>query len=512
MTDYTLKNKKGMTLLPEQNEIVEALLNNDYFFNCAQTGLGKTITTITAAVHKATAVGNEDMHFVLLVPNSAVKAFVDVLSRNLGVPYSIYSATTTRSSKGARFHIFNYSTLSTTLRDKSNIDKNQYFQRLKDLYKDHDKLWLIADEAHMLQDPNTYQYSLVRSIRHIFSGIWFLTATPILNDLDGFFYMTDLVRPNYFGNIYRFRNKYTIFEDISFWKTKYGKKIEVKKKNPIGFKNLDDLKVEFSKISIIRSRVYDIDFHYRETKLSKYMGEFYRLAAKGLFSGTVKSGKGRTKDKKRKVQENAAPRLHDLQRVVSNSHVEFKALDDSKITEKELLLVKTIEEVINRDEAVLIYFSYLETLERVKYILNKIKEKYRIYNILEVSGGIPQAVRRTVESAINKRSVVLITSAGTESINLQRSNNLIFYEIPFALREFIQASGRITRMGSEYTKFNIYILEAEGTIDTYKKNRIMANSSAIKAVLGGSNVLPTEVLILSSEDRKAMKEEYLWWK
>jgi hypothetical protein len=81
-------------------------------------------------------------------------------------------------------------------------------------------------------------------------------------------------------------------------------------------------------------------------------------------------------------------------------------------------------------------------------------------------------------------------------------------------REFIQLKlcGRIMRMNSEFDEFDIYILEAEGTIDTYKKNRIMANSTPIKVVLGGSNILPTEVLILTEEDKKAMKEELLWWK
>ena len=76
---------------------------------------------------------------------------------------------------------------------------------------------------------------------------------------------------------------------------------------------------------------------------------------------------------------------------------------------------------------------------------------------------------KQLKQKLGPRSVTLITSAGTESVNLQRANNLIFYEIPFPLRQFIQACGRITRMDSNYDKFQVYILEAEGTIDTYKK-------------------------------------------
>ena len=140
------------------------------------------------------------------------------------------------------------------------------------------------------------------------------------------------------------------------------------------------------------------------------------------------------------------------------------------------------------------------------------QDKLKIPTIHEVTGKISQKKRRAVEDAIQPRDIVLITSAGTESINLQKANNLIFYEIPFPLREFIQACGRITRTNSTYDKFHIYVLEAEGTIDTYKKNRIMSNSIPIKIVVGGSNILPTEILILSEADKQAQKDQLLWWK
>jgi hypothetical protein len=67
-------------------------------------------------------------------------------------------------------------------------------------------------------------------------------------------------------------------------------------------------------------------------------------------------------------------------------------------------------------------------------------------------------------------------------------------------------------MDSSYDKFQVYILEAEGTIDTYKKNRIVANSTPIKSVLGKSNILPTVLLEFSLEDIQLMKDELLWLK
>lgn len=520
--DYTLKGRKNLPLKPEQNEIVEALLDNDFYFNFAQTGLGKTLATLTAAVHKAVERKEDDIHFVLLLPSSAVKAFSDALSLQIGLPFNIYTATKTRAKEGSRFHIFNYSTLGKDIfsTKKKRADTNPYFEQLKQLKLDHPNLWLIADEAHALQDINTIQYKIVKALRPWFIGMWFLTATPILNNLDGFFYMVDLVRPGFFKNIYSFKNTFEQLEKKVIWKTgPGGVKKPMTTYEVVGYKNLELLAKKTEEIGIIRAIEYNILFNYRSVSLSEFMSKYYKQAAKGLFSGTKvkasgKSKNGRNKKEKTKkgAQEHAGARLHDLQRVVSNSHKDFQALDRNNLTEKEILLINTVKEVISKGEAVLIYFGYLETLARIKYIFEKLQLKLEIPTIHEISGSVSQGKRKAVESTIKPRDIVLITSAGTESINLQRANNLIFYEIPFPLRQFIQACGRIPRTNSEFDEFNIYILEAEGTIDTYKKNRIISNSAAIKAVLGGSNTLPTGLLELSMQDKNAMKDELLWWK
>jgi superfamily II DNA or RNA helicase len=527
VVDYTIKGTKaGFTLNDEQQDIVRELLDHRHYFNCAQTGIGKTYSTITAAIRTATKHKGKDLHFVLILPNSAVKAFTDCLGKQIGVPYNVYTATLTRTMDNARFHIFNYGTLS----DKLFLDKkgsrkildddgneslttNRMYEILLNLRREHRNLWLIADEAHALQDTTTNQYMLIKLIRPLFVGIWFLTATPILNSIEGHYNMVDLLIPGFYGTWWRFRNKYCVLSDTEVWaKNRYGKRYKLKTtKSIVGFKNMDHLQSEFAKISIIRAQIYDFEILYRSVKLPSDMHKFYKFAALGLFSGTM-SKSGRVKTSK---QEASGARLHDLQRVVSNSHPKFALAadrDPRKLTPKEVLLIDTIKEVLSRDEAVLIYFGYHETVDRIRFILEILKEKLRIPNIHEVTGKVPMRARKAVEDAIQPRDVVLMTSAGTESVNLQRANNLIFYEVPFPIREFIQGCGRITRTNSMFNKFRIYILEAIGTIDTYKKNRIMQNSLPIKAVVGGSNILPTEILILNEDDRQAQKDQLLWWK
>lgn len=482
--------------------------------NCGQTGLGKTFSTLTAAVHKIVDNIGRNLEFILIIPGSAMTPFVKEFE-NLNLPYNTYTATKIKTMVGARFHIFNYSSLPQgTVRGKGS-GTNRFFETLKQIYFRNQNLFLIADEAHVLQDPSTIQYRFVREITPMFKGMWFLTATPILNGIEGLFHMTELLRPGFFGNIYRFRNKYQIREEVFRWEYDKIIKKKVKKRYTelVGFKNLDHLSQVFSEIAIIRSNDYNIEFDYRHTTLSETSESFYKLAADGLLSGKLKNNKPKTKTKAKKGKTELSPwgaRLHDLQRVVSNSHKEFKQYSDDTVTEKEVLLFDTIKEVMDRGEAALVYFTYRETLDRIKYIMNIVKEHYNIDTVHEISGGVSKVIRDRVERTLTTNEVVLITSAGTESINLQQANNLVFYEIPFALREFIQACGRITRTDSTYNRFRVYVLEALNTIDTYKKNRIVANSPAISHVLSGSNILPTELLQISLDDVNAMRDELLW--
>lgn len=513
--DYSLKHALDYTLSDDQNEIVDFLLRNPFSFNCAQTGFGKTLTTITAAVHNAINNKEQDYHYILLLPNSAVKAFTDTLGKHLGLPFSLYTAERTVIKNNARFHIFNYSTIGRGLsaKDKTQMVKelksNRFFMNLVKLKNKYPNLWLIADEAHALQDTNTIQYTITQAIIKWFKGIWFLTATPILNDLEGFFNMVTLVRPDFsHGSIYAFRNKYMIYKDSYYFITRGGRKIRRETKELVGYKNLDVLAERFSQFSIIKTKKYDLDFEYRSTSISDNFKQFYKAAGDGLFSATrTKSGK------RKKKQLHAGARLHDLQMVVSNSHPDIILNSDPlKVTDKEILLVNTIKEVLDKNEATLIYFTYRSSLERIKFILNRLKDDLGISSIFEISGDISITQRKRVEDLISPKSITLITSAGTESVNLQKANNLIFYEIPFALRHFVQACGRITRFNSTYNKFTAYILEAEGTIDTYKKNRIIANMTPIRSVLGDSDTLPTALLEFSLEEVQLMKDEYLWWK
>ena len=508
--DYTLHNRTELQLSEEQNEIVDKLLQNNYFFNCSQTGYGKTITTITAAVYKYVEILNKEnkkADFIIVCPTIATGAFRKALNDILGVPFSIYTAQTKRVNNNANFHVFNYSSLTQDLVKKKKTVKGQTFVEWEDNLKGRNEYLstfinivenseypvLILDEAHALQDSSSNQYIIMQQLVSVFKIIWAMTATPILNDLGGFYNMVNIIIPNYFGNIFRFRNKYLRIENKDIWtynkRKRKSEKITVQE--VVGTKNQEELRKEFDLISVIKAKQYNLEFIYREVELSEQDRVLYKTTA----------------DRLNKSKETASAILHDLQRVVSNT---LDNTDTNTISNKELQTFKDAVEIINRDESVLIYFTYLDTLDRVETILKKLQKDLGIKRISRITGAVDAKTRQQISKTLDRREVVLITSAGTESIDLQMANNIIFHEIPFPVKEFIQAIGRITRVNTIHDIQRVYLPEAVGTIDTYKRKRIEKNINIIKSVVGGGNTLPIETIDLYIEDRDTMKDKYLW--
>ena len=76
------------------------------------------------------------------------------------------------------------------------------------------------------------------------------------------------------------------------------------------------------------------------------------------------------------------------------------------------------------------------------------------------------------------------------SINLQAVNNIIVYDIPFSIGDLVQLIGRVTRVDTKYPKQFVYFLEANETIDTYKRLLIQSHSTIIQAIFGEDKNLP----------------------
>ena len=77
---------------------------------------------------------------------------------------------------------------------------------------------------------------------------------------------------------------------------------------------------------------------------------------------------------------------------------------------------------------------------------------------------------KTREDPENK--ALIVTIAGGQSLNLQATRNIIFYNIPFGIGYFVQVMGRIVREFSMFSTCYVHFVALEDTIDQYKYDYI----------------------------------------
>lgn len=416
---------------------------------------------------------------MIFCPKKANTSFQHELEDRIQEPYSMYTAEKKIENEEARYIIFNHTTM------------HKYESYIKKLSEEYN-IMSIVDEVHIMQTNKTKQSKTLRRLRKYFSCVVGLTATPILNNKEGLYYIIDFIRPNFFGNFTTFEKRYLKYE---LKKIRRGRRT-IRFKDYTGFKRKKELKKKLGLVCQIRKREYDLDFYYRKVDMDSELWDEYVQAGRGILEDTEDGIK------------DFGPRLHDLQRVVDNVHEEINQVE---LSNKERLLLKTVrDEIINKNQGCLIYVSYKATESRLKRLFEEYEDNIGYNNLYRITGSIKQSERDYVEDNLGRKDVVIINEAGTESINLGEVNNIVFYDIPYAIQVFIQAVGRITRLDTEYDKQNVYILEVKETIDTYKRLMIQDNTRIVKEILGGNSNLPKDIKNISNKYKKKLRRKLLW--
>lgn len=522
--DYTL-NKK-FPLSDMQNETIEFLLQRAQAVNAAQTGLGKTYMSLTAAI--IVMLQRNDMDTVVLCPQCAIKAFRRELTEKLKIRFNTLTSGKPQIQAGARIHIITHSSLKKRL------------EYLDKLYESGRKLLLIIDEAQILHDSGNQVYQMLAARRQYFNIVWALTATPLGNSLTGLYWLLYFLNPKIVGTLDSFKQKYykLAYNKITRWCGKYPHKYKktFREEVILGYKNLDQLSEILKDYVILKQKPYNLVWHYHKFNINEKEQEQYLIAGQGL--------------KRETSEKNFAVRLHDLQMVIDNLVIPIDKISlqykieerlkqenkyseenvksilknmleklnqnrqttimNSSLSSKEKEYLKVVTEEMKKGHPVLTYLDYSDVVNRLEMILNKTKSITGVKQVLKVTGSVSLKEREYVEEAIREGTVVLITSAGTESINLQKSNSMIFYDVPFSVLTFIQAVGRITRMDSKFSEQHIHIIEATGTIDSYKRLLINMNSNLIETIFGGIETLPVEMLNIDKGMQGLLKKQLLW--
>lgn len=423
-----------------------------------------------------------NLYTVIICPPKALASFERELSEKLKVSYSIISTDKTDINSRARFLV-----VSNTCMEKATpiiVELSKSF-----------KLIGIIDEAHQgLQSPTTKFYKQILMIRKLFPIMYYTTATTCKNNIMGMYYMLSLLNPNILGQLQWFRSRYL---KISMRKvtqtTRTGAKVQRKVEEIVGYKNIEELQNKLDQYVIVRQKQYNLLFNYHRTNPNEFETNAYLEASGGKLS--------------EKAKDFWSVRLRDITFVVDNVHPDY---EHEKISNKERLFLKTLLSNIKQNRPTIIYCEYTSVLERLTNLMNMFKKDLNISEILVIQGGVPLSRRKEIEKIISVDKPCIITSAGGESINLQRANSIIFYDLPYDIAQIIQVIGRITRTDTKFDRQYIEILELFGTTDTYKRLCMEKNMKLIESLFGKMNTLPYATYDADQKFMSTLRRTLLW--
>ena len=443
-------------------------------------GLGKTYTAVTLAAWLM--LKNRDLITVIIAPPKALMSFEKELTEKLKISYSVISTEKTFKNKNGRILL-----ISNTCLEKA-------IPTLGELYKKY-KILGIVDESHNgLQNRSSAMYKQFVQIRKIFCVLYFLTATSCKNNIEGMYWMISLLNPSLLGSWTNFRYNYLILNRKQITQTtKKGAKVKRTVEEIVGYKNIEQLQAILNEIIIVRQKEYNLEFNYHTTHLNDEETSNYLKASGGKMS--------------EKAKDFWSVRLRDITFVVDNVSDTIK---QEEISNKEKLLLKVLLQNIRANKPTIIYCEYVSVLERLDYLIKAFRRDLGIKDTLIIKGGVSMNERKRIQNIISVDKPLLITSAGGESINLQKANAIIFYDLPYDIAKIMQIIGRITRVDTEFSKQYIDIIEAFGTTDTYKRLCMEKNMKLIESLFGKMNTLPYTTYDNEQKFMNVLRRQLLW--
>ena len=156
-------------------------------------------------------------------------------------------------------------------------------------------------------------------------------------------------------------------------------------------------------------------------------------------------------------------------------------------------LVDTIEEIISaeHDQKIIIFTEFIATQ---KYLQNLLKTKGYTVSILNGSMSIDER-NEALREFRNKTSIFISTDAGGEGLNLQFSNIIINYDLPWNPMKIEQRCGRADRIGQQRDVY-IHNFIIKDTVENRVREVLEKKLSVIFKEMGidkYSDVLDSEV-------------------
>jgi SNF2 family DNA or RNA helicase len=324
---------------------------------------------------------------------------------------------------------------------------------------------LVLDEAHYVKNEDTDRYDLIDRLSYNYA--FFLTATPIQNELTDLYNVVSLLRPGLFGTRDVFHQYFV-------------------NSNQETLVNRNELQERLNEVMIRNRRAdTDIDFTDRTVDTRKFdpspaERELYQAVSdyvKGAYSQDQGQKLVLMLLQKEVVSSPAAlkhtieKRLHEQSELTHADELEtildlVENIDT--ITKQERLLDIVEEARDNVEKGRVIVFTQFRATQR--QVLERLAtEGYTVHSFH--GGHSSQEKEQIVEDFEEDGGILISTDAMSEGRNLQFCNMLVNLDLPWNPMRVEQRIGRIHRIGQKRSDY-IFNMALKDTVEEYVLERL----------------------------------------
>ena len=331
---------------------------------------------------------------------------------------------------------------------------------------------LICDEATVFKNPKTRVHKVCRYLSSRAARVWGLTATLIKNNLMEGYGVYRVIVPDLFRiTAQAFMGHYCI---VRLQRVAKGRQVPV----IVGYSDED--------IDKFREK---IDLYYLGRPKHLVATELPVLTSKDVICGLTKWQREKYAEAEAGLMEHGdgedrettqLTALIYCQEIVNHPGlIDFPAYKSEKLDAlTDLLTTGDLE-----GEKVIVYTRFSRMVDIAIAHLTKKGVK-----CTRVTGAETTDQRRaamlTFQNVKSDTSVIFITMAGGDAINLQAAKALIFFDTPWSAGDYLQILGRMIRIGSDHDRvFAIHLICRE-TIDVHVQAVKNKKMGLITKVLG----------------------------
>lgn len=471
-------------LRPYQAQMVMHLLLMPRFLVGDDTGTGKTLEILTALGYLWEK--TPEMKVLCVTTKSAVTQWVDEVHRFMAGVSTYRAAGTAKQRELAREQFLKQEGPAMLLYGYRSLVQD--FTALQGW----GGMAVVFDEATAFKNPQTRIHKVAEHLGQSASVVWALTATLIRNNLTEGYGVYRVVMPNLFPRaVSAFVAAYCQTVSVPI---KRGRRVD--KIVGHGQAQIERFRATIEPYYLGRAKMDvapDLPLLTMQTRyvpLSMPEWQAYRNLLLGLL---LLSGESPAPADQKKISKMEA--LLRCQQVVAHPGLIFGEEAAGAESSKLEVLTDMLTEGDLAEHRVIVYSRFRGFL--VDYVEPRLRDLG--VSVVRVTGSESEEARRSSQVAFRsgKARVILLTSAGSEALNLQEAQAMILADTPWSAGEYLQLVGRMIRIGSPNDRCLAIHLAAQApegvvgrkgtrpeTIDEYTIRVMWAKLQLVEQVLG----------------------------